>query len=381
MQRLAALVDTLLERKEELPYHRQRDQTNRLVRPARCTWHLALIRSMFPDEVDTGFGSSLRRIVSEHVTTVDDLWIIPRLKSLAPYVAASESMYFSLMHRAMTRLFLDNKSEAFLTACREAWRQTAEEKLAERRQGPNTLSARLTNPIEFDLTTVLSCLRDNVDSEVFAHQGVLLELALGCRSIDLLNPFVMTCSSNQTSCMLTGHSKVRGEAQWEEAKQTVLEVTPVGLLPDEAQRMLARYRQGLPELIASFQPPTSLTPLQRMQFINQRLSLKFTNRLAQAARQLFPEQAARGGKFGSHTFRALHCACSYNLHGAGQAEDVFFKTRLQHADFGSVSNYKTVRLAPLGYHKELAAIRARLERLEDRLERKRKGPFFIELRP
>lgn len=373
MQRLTALVDTLLARKEELPYHRQRDQTKKLVRPAPCTWHLALIRSMYPNEVDRGFGSSLRRIVSKNVTTLDDLHIIPRLKSLAPYIAASESMYFSLMHRGMTRMYLDTKSEAFLTACRLAWRQTAEEKLAERRTGPNTLSTRLTNPIEFQLDSVLAILRANVDSEVFAHMGVLLELALGCRSIDLLNPQVMQLESHGTVCILTGHSKVRGDAQWEEAKQTVLEVTPVGLLPEEAQRMLTRYRQGLPSIIASFTVPDELTPLQQMQFVNNRLSLKFAGQLAQAARQLFPDEAERvrstGGKFGSHTFRALHCACSYNLHGQGQAEDCFFKTRLQHADFGSVANYKTVRLTRRSFHEELAAIHRRLERLE----RKKKG--------
>jgi hypothetical protein len=296
------------------------------------------------------------------------------------------------MNRAMTRLFLDNKSDEFLKACTLAWRQTPEEKYLEGKTLPSTLSTRLTNPLEFSLDSVLAVIRDNVDTDIFAHCGILLELGLGCRSVDLLNPSVMhlAISSNPLMVTMTGHSKIRSDALWEEVKQQTREVQPVGLTPQEALDMLTRYRVGLPEIIASFEPPSSLTPLQRLQFINNRLSLRFAGRLASAARQLFPDQAARGGKFGSHTFRALHANMSYALHGAGQSEDVFFKQRLQHADFGSVCNYKTVRLQPTGFMKELAAICSRLDRLEGKVvmeevvaevTKKRKKPVLPQHRP
>lgn len=269
----------------------------------------------------------------------------------------------------MTRMFLENKNKEFLEACTLAWRQTPEEKYIEGKTLPSTLATRLTNPLEFNLESVLAVIRDNVDSDIFAHMGIILEVCLGCRSVDLLNPSVMhlSLSSNLLMLEMTGHSKIRSDAIWEEVKQQTREVQPVGLTPQETLDMLSRYRVGILEIIASFEPPSSLTPLQRLQFINHRLSLRFAGRLASAARQLFPEQSERGGKFGSHTCRALHANMSFSLYGAGQSEDVYFKEQLQHSDFGSVCNYKTVRLQPTGFHKELASICTRLDRLEGKV--------------
>jgi hypothetical protein len=64
---------------------------------------------------------------------------------------------------------------------------------------------------------------------------------------------------------------------------------------------------------------------------------------------MFPEQAKfakddDGRPFATHAFRALHANAAYELYGQGESEDVFFMHRLRHSGFGSVANYKTVRI-------------------------------------
>jgi hypothetical protein len=86
----------------------------------------------------------------------------------------------------------------------------------------------------------------------FGQQGILLEAALGTRSIDLLNDKVMQMKLHPTNpkmVVMTGHSKVRSNGQWEDAKDEELDVEPVGMTPQEAMGLLENYREGIPEII------------------------------------------------------------------------------------------------------------------------------------
>ena len=367
MQDLVSLLEQLLANKDNLPDHTARDPvTNKLLHVApkdkKDTWFMQLIHEEFPDEPWPrgdcfAIGSCLKHLIGKYVTTAGALKrVTTLLKDLQPYIAASQSQYYSDMKVTMSRTFTAGKDKNFLDRVAETWIQTSEQKAAQNVLIPSSLPSRMKKPIEFDLPDVLNTVRSHVDTERFAEMGILLETAVGTRSIDLLHPAVMEMklhATNPKMVVLTGHSKVRSDGAWEEAKGGMLDVEPVGMSPTEAVAMLARYRTGIPEIINKIKVDhkdamKDLTTLQKLQYVNAQLGVKFNARLGNAAKQLFPKQATfakeNGRKFATHAFRALHANAAYEMYGDGESEDVFFMNRLQHSGFGSVANYKTVRI-------------------------------------
>jgi len=173
-----------------------------------------------------------------------------------------------------------------------------------------------------------------------------------------LNDQVMEAKINPDKpdeILLIGHSKVRSDGTWEEVKDEELSVKPIGLTPDEVMTMLTKYRKDIPRDLAHLAEKfdlSKLLPLDKLHFINTKLTQMYNPKLGVAAKELFPVQAAEAKAqkrpFSSHAFRALHANAAFQLYGSGMNEDVFFRDRLRHAGFGSVTNYKQVRLS--GYN-------------------------------
>ena len=362
ISRLVELLDTLLANVDKLPDHSKRDPvTGKLTYkrdPVSSSWGRETIRVAFPERGGgSGIGTRLRYLVSRYVLTVDDLIrTVTPLKALQPWINTAQSQFYSDFKAAMTRTFLDAKDADFIGCATALWVQTPLQKEEQRAAIPTHLEARLDEPIDFDLDHTIRVMRESADTDSFAVMAILLELALGSRSVDLINEEVMTLrlhDTDQTMVVRTGRSKVRSDEQWAIVKEATLDVKPIGLTPVECVAMLSRFREGIPAIVDELRKVhvvemAGMTQLHALQFINSKLSVRFSERFHVAARRLFPEQAAfaesKGRKFTTHVFRALHCNMAYSLHGEGRSEDNFLKSRLQHVGYGSVVNYKTVRV-------------------------------------
>lgn len=303
IQRLVDLLQSLLANTDRLPDHTTRDPvTKKLLyrsNPNGTDWALRTITTAFPEQTvgSTGLGGRLRHLVGKYVLTTDDLELVEHLlKQLHPYINSAQSLYYSKMKAAMTRSFLSFKDEAFLAAASLCWVQTPAEKASQRQVIPDRLDERLESPIEFDLQDVLLVVQANKETIHSADMGILLELALGCRSIDLLRSEIMELSLHDTDpemVVLTGHSKVRSDEQWELTKSGSIDLHPVGLTPAECVRMLGLYRTLIPQVVAAITEVHKddlhdLTDLQAMQFVNNKLTVRYAEGLRAAARRCSP---------------------------------------------------------------------------------------------
>jgi hypothetical protein len=239
-------------------------------------------------------------------------------------------------------------------------KQTFDQKLAQADANPSTLEADLELPLCFTLEDVLAVIklytRDDAKHE---ELGCSLELAVGSRSVDLLDDTILTvkvCQHDSTKVRLTGRSKHSQASAFDSNNQNYIEIVPVGLSPQEVCDVLARYRIPIEadrEHIRAYNAvhlkQFEDRPRVHAQFLSRQLSRFYNRRLQNACMLAFPrEQAVRksttGKNIGSHTLRALHVNCAYALHGNSSSMDVFMKNRLQHASYGSIPNYKRVKL-------------------------------------
>ena len=92
----------------------------------------------------------------------------------------------------------------------------------------------------------IQIIQQNKGSADKSILGFILECILGSRSVDLMNPEVMKIEPSRrssSSVTITGHIKVRSDGQLEQVLAESRDVRPIGVSPDEAIRMVERYRQ------------------------------------------------------------------------------------------------------------------------------------------
>ena len=366
---LINLINQLLARKDELPNHRQRDEdTGKIVNnqkhDAANSWYMKLIHESFPDEDFScaALGVCIRLLIERYVTSIPQfkkVW--PLLKQMGIYIAARESQYFSDISKALKA---GKKSAAFKEIVTKTLVQTAGEKALDRELNPSNLDDRVKDPIYVDLANFIQKIQENKDSNDRSVLGWVLEGAVGSRSIDVTNPEIMTVETGNSSSTLkiTGHSKVRSDGQWEQVKnQMPRQVKPIGMRPEEVLSAIEKYRAMIAPEIEFVQNKhksalSKLSGLKKLHFMNEKIGKIINPGLGEAAKKLFPQEAAiaaeRGQPWASHVARALNANASVELHmKPGESVDVFMRDHLQHANFGTSVSYKQVtfkKKAPAG---------------------------------
>ena len=363
--KLVSLLDELYRRKDELPNHTVRDQTGKVTNnnkhDAGNSWYMKRIKELFPDEPFRCYalGVCLRHLCTQYVTNIPNfkkVW--PMLKRLSPWIAARQAQYFSDVKKALCE---GKKSAAFKAQVAEIIRQTPEEKKQDNLLNPNNLDPRVEDPLLFDLMGFIQIIQQNQETTDKSVLGWILECVLGTRSIDLMNPEVMKIEPSRrssSSVTITGHSKVRSDGQLEQVEAESRDVRPIGVNPDEAIRMVQRYRELGEEDLKRIQETNAsqlkkLSKLKKIHLINVELTHLYNKGLGDAAKALFPPQAAYAAKrnqpFGSHIARALNANATADLYmPPGASIDVFLRDHLVHAGFGTSVSYKAVRFLKPG---------------------------------
>lgn len=356
------LLNELLSRKDELLDRTLRDESGKITKTTKdkpSAWYMQLIKAKFPDEPTfAAFGISIRHLLAKYVTTRLHLTRVEQqLKDLGPYMHSRESHHLSSLTKALlvgTELLPD---ELFEDAVRKTFKQTLKQKDAQAESVPDNLEKKLLSPILFDVSNVFSIMEHYQNTEDVGILGILLELALGTRSIDLMMPDIMTCKLHPTNHLMlciTGCSKARNEEQWVHSKQKTLEIQPLGLPAPDVLKMLDTYRSILKPVVDEYKADKTLrflTELQQLHSVTTRVAHFMSKKLSNAAMKMFPTEYSFAMEskrtFSSHVFRALHANLSYYIHGENQVEEMFFKARLNHSGYGSILNYKGVGLKPL----------------------------------
>ena len=330
--KLYQLLQELLARKDTLPSHRERDEdTGRIVsdqkHDAANSWYMKLVHASFPDEdfQCAALGKCIRQLLERYVTNQPQfkkIW--PLLKQMGTYIAAREAQYFSDISKALKA---GKKSASFKELVTTTIVQTAAERALDRELNPSNHDDRVKEPIYVDLPNFIKVIQDNKNTEDRDTLGWVLEGAGGRRSIDIVNPEVMSVkrgTTNSSTIAITGHSKIRNDGQWEQVKNAApLEIRPIGMSPDEFLDGIERYRAMVAPDIAFIQAKhkaelNKLTPLKKLHFMNEKLTKMINPGLGKAAKDLFPEEAvvaaARGQPWASHVARALNANASVELH-------------------------------------------------------------------
>ena len=371
--KLDTMIKTMLSNPEKMDNRRIRDASGEL--PSRNkdnpnSWYMKLIKSTFPEEEEaygtncSAIGMCMRHLFSRYITTMKQLKdIAPLIKRLGVFIAASEAQYFFDVRVALKK---GKKSGAFELLADKLFKQSKDEKEEEQRLNPGNLEARLQKPLFMPLVETLAVMQANADTDDMGKLGWILEGAVGTRSIDLMNPEVATITlnpDNKEELLIKGHSKVRTEALWEKVKNTVAVVRPVALTAQQVVDGLERYRRHTAVDIAFINKSNAdalskLNGLARLQFVNEKLSAIWNNKLSEAAKLLFPvvakEAAEQKRPFASHVARAFHANASYQLYGNGELENTYFKRALQHSNYGSIVNYQQLRVVAPGAASETA---------------------------
>jgi hypothetical protein len=317
---------------------------------------MKLIHTSFPDEDFScaALGVCIRRLIERYVTNQPQfkkIW--PLLKQMGTYIAARESQYFSDITKALKA---GKKSASFKELVTKTVVQTAAEKALDRELNPSNLDDRVKDPIWLELAKFVKTVMDNKHTTDRDTLGWILEAAVGSRSIDLVNPEIMTVkrgTSSSSSIAITGHSKIRNDGQWEQVKNAApREIRPIGMTPEEVLAGIERYRAMVAPDIAFIQAKhkaeiNKLAPLNKLHFMNEKLTKMMNPGLGKAAKELFPEEAAiaaaRSQPWASHVARALNANAAVELYmKPGESVDVFMRDHLQHANFGTSVSYKQV---------------------------------------
>jgi hypothetical protein len=213
------------------------------------------------------------------------------------------------------------------------------------------IETKLQYPYQFKPDDVLEYIQNHKKTQNMFVMGILLELSLGIRSIDLLNEQIMTASVSQCGAflMVRGHSKTRCEEEML-ASKTERKVKPIGLTAIEAYDMLQEYRllnqPMLDKIETTFAHELARRlPRRRLQFLTQKLAKIRNRKLNTTLQKTFPLHEPNARKLTTHVMRALHANLAYYLHNTDNLHiDLFMKRELCHSSFGSIVNYKSVEL-------------------------------------
>lgn len=369
--KLVELLETLLANKDKLIDRRDKSQKGKA---NQNSYGMMTIREAFPSEREQyglcqGVGSCLVHLFSRYISTVPELTqILPLIREIQPYCYSNEAFYLSKIKSA----FFEpqwNKSKSFLKKVNKLFVQTSEEKRNEQSGPDAALEFRVENPLQFELPVFLADIRRAYDKAMAtddqAMLGISLEAAIpGTRSIDLINEDLMSFSkdpADDTVILVSGHSKVRTEAQWKALKaEKAKKIKILALNADEVLAGIQKYRAMVAPTIAHVEKANAshlkqfeVGSLKRTQQVNAFVGRKLNADLGVAMKQVFPVQAAQAKaqqppkgqrKFASHEARAAASMASYELFGrpAGKSLDLYMKTSLNHSNTGSVLNYKGV---------------------------------------
>jgi hypothetical protein len=365
---LKTLLTTLVARKDELPDHTADNGGKRFNKDKAGAFYMVLIHDAFPNEQKhfkdkqcQAIGTCIRHLVGKYVINKKQfLEIIPLVLALQKYINGRQSQYLSDMKAAF---HANKKPKTMLDEVDKVMRQSAEQKEQQAELFPSNLDVDLEAPLEFKLADVLAVIERYKKSIVHADWGIALELALGTRSIDVLDDTVMKLKVSpvdSSKVVITGHSKHRTDAAFAANMDDSITITPVGMTPVEAVDLLRKYRQPVAAQRAHIRTTFAThvkefngNPRKIAQFESHKLSLIYNAKLAAAAQRGFPEQALlrkneKSKNLTSHFMRALHGNAAYALFGQGRSMDVFLRDRLQHAGFGSIQNYKRVAINGVG---------------------------------
>jgi hypothetical protein len=363
--KLIVLLNEFKNNPSKMIDHRQRDDTGKLQAHNKDdpnSWFMKMIKTTFPNEPFSCYalGTCIRHLIELHVTSTKELIIIaPLLKQVGKYIAAREAQYFSDITKALTKN--KKRSAEFRELAKKLFVQTPAEKKLDAEINPSKLDMFLSEPLQFNLPFVLATIISNLESVDRPEMGITLELIFGTRSIDLINEEiaeVTVCKTNPMMLTITGHSKIRSGEKLLDVLSTPRDFYPNGCSPIQALKLLYRYRvlcsPDIEWVKDKFQVEIDdLPPLERIHFINEKLTYIFNASLVKAAHTMFPEQALvadkRGQRFGSHIARALSINMSIILYmPQGSSRDMYMRDHLQHTGFGSTVNYKQVVFNEVG---------------------------------
>ena len=203
-KKLEQLLKQLLANEANLPDHALRSADGELVKHPKdkaSSWYMQLVHNSFPNEQEYygtkknpkdcfALGTCLRHLFGRYITTLVQMKkITPSIMALQPYVNVHQSQYFSSVKDAMKKG--TKKSDALLKLLDKTFVQSKEQKAAENELLPDNLDERLQNPLQFDLADVMKQIDEHKTTNDVGTLGIILEAALGTRSIDLLNDQVM----------------------------------------------------------------------------------------------------------------------------------------------------------------------------------------------
>jgi hypothetical protein len=318
--------------------------------------HTELQRIMFgPDDPTVEFkvfrclSKAIEHYLPKCVTSLSDFKSIELdLMTLQPIVYKHPSSYHTMIKCAFE--LADNIDADMRSYINNRVNLSKKQKEYYTMLSTRKIETKLQHPYKFRPEDVLEYIQSQKKTENMFLMGVLLELTLGIRSIDLLNDQIMTASVSNCGSflMVRGHSKTRCEEDMLASKQE-RKVQPIGLTATEAYDMLQEYRRVNQPMILQIETTFAhelarRPPRRRIQFLTQKVAKK-RNRGLNMSLKTFPLYEPNGRKLTTHVMRALHANLAYYLHNTDNLHiDLFMKRELCHSSFGSVVNYKSVEL-------------------------------------
>jgi hypothetical protein len=319
--------------------------------------HTELQKFIFGDnqnetfKVYTSLSKAIEHWLPRCVTTLVDFKRIEKdLMVIQPIVYKHPSSYHTMIKCAYELSDIDVEMRAYIN---KSVNLTQKQKEYYTMVACRKIETKLQHQFKFKPKDVLAYIQKHKKTDDLFKMGILLELSLGIRSIDLLNDQIMTACVSQCGSyvMVSGHSKTRSQEDMDASKKE-RRVQPIGLSPQEVCDMLEEYRRlnqpMLDKIEQTFAHELALRknlPRRRMQFVSQKLA-KFRNRkLNTTLQKTFPLHEPNARKLTTHVMRALHANLAFHLQNTQNDHiDVFLKRELAHCSFSSVVNYKSVQL-------------------------------------
>ena len=281
-------------------------------------------------------------------TLLDFKFIEEDLMIIQPIVYKHPSSYHTMIKCAYELAEIDVEMRAYIN---KTINLTQQQKQYYTMLATRKIETKLQHPFKFKADDVLEYIQNHKKTQNMFLMGILLELSLGIRSIDLLSEQIMTASVSQCGAflMVRGHSKTRCEEDMLASKRE-RKVRPVGLSATEAYDMLQEYRRLNEPMLAQIETTFAhelarRPPRRRLQFLTQKVAKKRNRGLNTTLQKTFPLHEPNTRKLTTHVMRALHANLAFHLHNKDDLHiDLFMKRELCHSGFGSVVNYKSVEL-------------------------------------